>query len=212
MRFVHIMLLALGSVVLLAQTKPQTHLIVRKNGQYTEKYQALDSDTSVRHGTYRLIYKNHDIEKGTFDHNRKVGSWTYYNFSHEIEFIYDYATSLPHQIIQHAGAEYGDNTFPPMFLGSPVRLYHFITYYTYYPVKESQNKVDCPVILVLEIDEDGCLSGYRIDNDTKPEFRRVVLQAASKIPKEWRWVPGQRNGRRVKGDYCITIVFESVED
>lgn len=200
------------ALVAFAQSKPSTRVIVRKNGQYTEKYQALSSDTSVRHGSYRLIYKNHDIEKGTYDKGKKVGAWTYYNFSREIEFIYDYATCIPHQIIQHAGAEYGDNTFPPMFLGSPVRLYHFITYYTYYPVKESENKVDCPVILVLEIDEEGKLAGYHIDNETKPEFKRVVLQAAAKIPPEWRWVPGQRNGRKVPGDYCITIVFESVED
>ena len=211
-RLIGILSLLLLVVTMSAQEKLSTRQLTRKNGLYVEKYYAMASDTSVKHGQYQMMYKGRDIEKGEYRNGARVGRWKFYNLSNEIEFVYDYDTGTPHQIIKHKGAKYGDNTYPSMFLGSPIRPYHFITHYTYYPVKESENREDCQVVLVLEISSDGDMVGYHIDKSSKPEFNRVVLEAASKMPRDWKWVPARFEGKKVASEYCITIVFEAVED
>lgn len=189
----------------------KTVKVNKKNGRYIEQYSVLAADTSIRHGNYKLIYKNNTIEKGDYKKGKKVGEWTYYNLVNEVEFKYDYDQNLPYQIMPHKGHTYNEKTFPSMYLGSPLVPYHFITSHIYYPVKESGNTQDCPVVLALEISATGRVTGYHLEVASREEFNRVVLAAAAQIPKDWRFVPAREKGKNVASTYCITLIFEAVD-
>lgn len=189
----------------------KTKKITKKTGRYIEKYAVMASDTSKRHGTYELVYKEKVIEKGQYKKGERAGEWTFYNIHNEVEFKYDYDQNLPFNILPHKGYVYNEKTFPCMYLGSPLVPYHFITERTYYPVKESENTTDCSVVLALEISATGKVTGYHLERKSREEFNRVVLEAASKIPQEWRFVPARNGGKNVASIYCISLIFEAVE-
>ncbi len=191
--------------------KVRTQKVSQKSGLYIEKYSVLSTDTSVKQGTYSLIYKGKVLETGEYQKGKRIGGWKFYNLNDEIEFIYDYDDELPYQIMPHKGYTYTAKTFPSMYLGSPLVPYHFITSRTYYPVKESGNKHDCTVVLALEISATGKMTGYHLEKESKEDFNRVVLNAASQIPQSWRFVPAREGGKNVASNYRIIIVFEAVE-
>lgn len=191
--------------------KVRTQKLVRHTGMYVEKYSALASDTSVKHGKYSLIYKDKVIETGEYKKGKRIGGWKFYNINDEIEFIYDYDDELPYQIMPHKGHTYTAKTFPSMYLGSPLVPYHFIASHTYYPVKESGNMQDCTVVLALEISATGNITGYHLEKESRADFNRVVLNAAAQIPKHWRFVPAREGGKNVASNYNIILVFEAVE-
>lgn len=212
MRRILTIMLLLITIAASGQSKAlKTKNITRERDIYVEKYSALASDTSVRHGNYKLIYKGKVIETGDYKKGERVGQWTFYNLSDEIEFIYDYDTNLPYQIMPHKGSIYTAKQFPSLFLGSPLIPYHFITRNTYYPVKQADNKHDCKVVLALEINANGRMTGYHLETKSREDFNKVVLDAASRIPKHWRWVPAREGGRNVSSIYTITLIFEAVD-
>ncbi|MCQ2229878.1 MAG: energy transducer TonB [Bacteroidales bacterium] len=212
MRTLLVIILSLLSLTALAQSKTvKTKNITRNRDIYVEKYSALASDTSVKHGTYKLLYKGKVIETGDYKKGERIGPWTFYNLKDEVEFIYDYDKNLPFQIMPHYGSVYSAKQFPSLFLGSPLIPYHFIARSTYYPVKESGNKRDCKVVLALEINANGRMTGYHLETSSRDDFNRVVLDAASRIPKHWRWVPAREGGRNIPSNYRITLIFEAVD-
>lgn len=182
-----------------------------KSGIYTQKFRCLASDTSVRHGTYQLIYKGDVIEKGDYRKGERVGVWEFYNLLKTIEFRYDYDSHTPFNILPHVGETYTPRTFPSIFLGSPYVPYHYISLRIAYPTKEQGNTTDCRVVLGLNISAQGRMTGYHLVEESRPTFNEAVLKAAAQIPKHWRWIPARRDGKNVPSVYKIILIFEAVE-
>lgn len=203
------MLIAFVSVE--AQKKPRTKMKTNKTSLYTETYYVLASDTSLKHGKYKLTYKGKIIEEGEYKKGERVGDWAFYNMDNRVEFYYDYQARLPFRIAPKDGTVYSARTFPSLYLGSPLVPYHFIATNSYYPLSERDNKEECKVVLALKINAQGRMTGYYIKDKSKPKFNEIVMNAASKIPKTWKFVPARENGRNIASDYLITIVFEAVE-
>lgn len=194
-----------------AQKKPRTKTKSVKGALYTETFSVLASDTSVRHGVYKLLYKGRVMEMGQYHKGERVGEWEFRNLENKVEFYYDYEERLPYRIMPKAGTYYSARNFPALYLGSPVVPYHFIATNSYYPLAERDNTEDCKVVLALKINAYGRMTGYYIKEKSKERFNEIVLKAAAKIPKSWRFVPSRENGRNVASDYLITIVFEGVD-
>ena len=182
-----------------------------KRGYYTEKYTVLRADTSCRHGKYTLTYKNKPIEKGQYTNGKKTGIWIYYNLNEQVELKYDYDEQRPTFITKHIGKRYTDNTYPCLFLGSPLVPHHFILRNIDFPLEEAENYKENSVVLTLEIDTLGRMTSYQLTQESNKAFNDMVLQAAAKIPGNWEWVPARQNGRKVNSEYNISIIFESVK-
>lgn len=193
------------------QAKQRTILRSERRGLYVEKFRCLAQDTSVRHGQYQLIYKDQVIEQGDYRKGQRTGVWEFKNLMEMVEFRYDYDTRTPFNILPHEGEIYTSRTFPCMYLGSPYVPYHFVMLHTFYPMKESGNADDCVVVLALEVSAQGRLTGYHLEQTSRPAFNEAVLKAAAQIPKEWRWVPARRDGRNVASEYKMKLIFEAVE-
>lgn len=210
-KIIYILLLLLPFATAEGQKKPRTKLKNVKSSLYTESYYVLASDTSIKHGKYKLTYKGKTIEEGEYKKGERIGDWAFYNLQNKVEFYYDYNTRLPFRIAQKEGTAYSARNFPALYLGSPMVPYHFIAMNSYYPMSERDNKEDCTVVLALKISAQGRMTGYYIKQESKQEFNDIVLKAAAKIPMSWRFVPARENGRNVASDYLITVVFEAVD-
>ncbi len=194
------------------QTKSLTLLTRQeKRGLYVEKFQVMAADTSVRHGEYSLIYKGDVIEHGYYERGGRVGAWDFYNLQKMIELRYDYDKHQPVHVIPHGFQVYSEINRPSIFLGSPMVPYHFIMQNTFYPLVESENEKDCKVVLALEINALGQMTGYHLAESSRESFNEAVLCAAAKIPTSWRWVPAKKDGRNVPSEYKMILIFEAVD-
>lgn len=209
--YISVILLLISVVAFSAKPKIVKRTRAINNGMYTEKYAVLANDTSCKHGPYSLIYKGKTIEKGQYKKGQRVGVWEFYNFHYVIEFKYDYDKQIPFNIMKHKGLVYSPRTFPSMYLGSPIVPHHLIAINAHYPVKESENDKECKVVLALHINSHGKMTGYSLKQPSKEAFNESVLRAASKIPKNWVWVPARQDGRNVDSEYLISVVFDAVE-
>ncbi len=203
---------ALISFAANATTKsPQLRSRTAKKGIYTERYKVLASDTTVRHGAYTLLHKGKLLEKGQYKKDNRAGVWEFYGLDEVVELRYDYDQELPVYILPHNEGTYNPRTFPSVFLGSPIMLYHFVALQTPYPTKEAGNQTDCPVTVALEISASGKLTGYHIEEGSRESFNEAVLRAVEKIPPDWRWVPARKDGRNVASTFRMTIIFEATD-
>lgn len=212
MRTLFAIILLLTTVAMSAQSSKPLKQRTARRGMYTEKYHVLASDTTVWEGDYSLIYKGNAIERGQYHKGERVGVWEFYNIHNLVEFYYDYDKQLPMQITPHSNNKmYSARSFPPLFLGSPLVPTHFIGQHSYFPQREKETYTDCKVVLALEINANGRMTGYHLAETSKEGFNEVILNAAAQIPKDWRWVPSRKDGRNVPGEYMITVIFEAVE-
>lgn len=170
----------------------------------------LVSDTTVKDGSYKLYHHGKVIEEGAYSHGKKTGEWKFWNLYKEIELKYDFTLKQPTYVLPHVGHSYDQKNNPPIFIGSPLVPFYFITNRVYFPKSEGMKNKSGKVVLSLKIDTKGKVESVTIKKATNDAFASVVRKAANQIPKnKWRWYPAQRAGKRVAGDYDITIVFEN---
>lgn len=177
---------------------------------YTEEYHVLASNIQIKHGKYSLIYKGYPIEEGLYSYGKRVGIWQFYTTEKEVELEYDYDNQKPNKILPHIGHKYSEDNYPPIFLGSPLHIRHYICSRTTYPSQERGEFKNCQVDVAMHIDSKGRFTGYHIQRFSKPDFNQSVINAMKKIPENWRWVPAKQNGKNVDSEYVVSIVFEYV--
>lgn len=178
---------------------------------YTEEYHVLASKPNIKHGKYSLIHKDYPIEEGQYTYGKRTGIWRFYTIENEIELEYDYDKQKPTKILPHIGHKYSEDTYPPVFLGSPLHIRHYICSHTTYPREERGEFKNCQVDVAMHIDSSGEYKGYHIQRFSKPDFNQAVINAMRKIPKTWRWVPAKLNGKNIESEYVVSIVFEYVQ-
>ncbi|MGV8828570.1 MAG: energy transducer TonB [Breznakibacter sp.] len=182
--------------------------INRPVGHFLHSYQALASDTSVKHGGYELLYKNKTLERGCYRQNNRVGVWQFYNLKNALEFTYDYNNGKVDKFVRPSD---GDYDTPCFFLGSPLIPYLFMLSRLHYPEVEMENRSNQEVMLALRISTEGRMTGVRLLKNARAGFDESVMKAASSIPNHWQWLPARKDGAAVESDYLIKIVFEPVE-
>ena len=182
---------------------------VRKsmNNLFTEHYYVSETDTSVWDGKYELYYKSHLIEKGRYSDGEKAGIWTFYNLSDFFELQYDFTKD---SVLRIGGSEYHAirNYIPPLFLGSPLVPYLYISSNVTYPLEAINKGIEGKVVLSLVISDEGEIIGNYISESLNKMMDNVVLKAIEKLPDNWKWLPAKRNGIRVESFYNITIHFD----
>ncbi|GAA0879422.1 hypothetical protein GCM10009119_23900 [Algoriphagus jejuensis] len=57
---------------------------------FSERYEVIKSDKSIKDGPYELFYKDQVIIQGQFDHSKASGKWSYFNSMGDLEFEYDF--------------------------------------------------------------------------------------------------------------------------
>lgn len=207
------LLLALPSAAQ-SRNAPRVKYVTQRNGLlYTERFQVLVEDNTVRHGKYALLYKGKAIERGQYTRGERSGKWTFYNMKNYVELVYDYDRQIPLHIQPHEGTTYNAKNFPPVFLGSPLVPYHFVAVHAKYPYEEQNNREDCKVVLALEINSNGRMTGFHLQEESpREEFNEIVRNTAAQMPDSWRWVPSRSGGKNVPANYLITIIFDKVDE
>lgn len=193
---------------LLATAQNDLVTINRPVGLFLHSYQALASDTSVKHGGYELLYKNKTLERGSYNKNKRVGVWQFYNLKNALEFTYNYNNGKVDKFVRPSNGEYDT---PCFFLGSPLIPYLFMLSKLHYPEVEMGNRSNQEVLLALRISSEGTMTGVRLLKSARAGFDESVMQAASSIPIHWQWLPARKDGVAVESDYLIKIIFEPVE-
>ncbi|MDR2929103.1 MAG: energy transducer TonB [Cytophagaceae bacterium] len=174
---------------------------------FTEHYQVKDEDTSVWDGKYELYYKSNLIERGRYKEGKRSGSWMFFNLGSLFEFQYDFTRDT---LLRRAGSEYHEmrNFFPPLFLGSPLIPYIFISSRVGYPVEAIDNKVEGKIILTLVISTEGKIVDSYISKSLNEMMDEIVLKTAEDFPDDWEWIPAKKDGVKVESPYNITIHFD----
>ena len=208
-------LLIIGFFMLFCRVSPgqqvsHDHLVTinRQEGLYLYSYQALASDTSVKHGGYELLYKNRTLERGTYRRNQRVGAWQFFNLNNALEFSYDYTKKKVSQF-EHSSDDSYD--VPSFYLGSPLIPYFFMVSKLHYPGVEMDNDSEQEVLVSLRISKEGKMTGIRLVKNSRAAFNESVMNAAAQLPDYWEWLPAQKNGVAVESDYIIKIIFEPVK-
>lgn len=177
---------------------------------FEASFEVLKADTTIKDGLYKLSHHGTAIEEGMYRNGRRVGIWKFRNLQKMVELKYDYDRQSPTYVLPHMGYKYDQKNNPCIFLGSPVVPFYCITNRVYYPKAEANRKTGGEVVLRLKIDTQGKIAGVMIKKSTSEAFADVVRKAAAHIPKDkWRWIPAKENGKRINGNYDITILFEN---
>ena len=64
------------------------------------------------------------------------------------------------------------------------------------------------VILSLRIDARGNIYGFYISQKLHPLLDKAVMNVASQMPKNWKFVPATQNNQPCDSEYQIPIEFE----
>ncbi|WP_132434987.1 energy transducer TonB [Natronoflexus pectinivorans] len=177
-------------------------------GQMIENYHVLPSDTSIKHGTYRLHYKTHLIESGQYHKGKKVGVWIYFNLGNAFEFQYNYDLDSIVRIAGHERQSVLRFESPCLFLGSPLVPYVFLLNKVGYPLDAFEEGISGKVDLYLVISPDGEIVHRYVGSSDHRFLTSAVLKASREFPDEWRWIPERRQNRKVESTYKITIFFD----
>lgn len=196
----------------MAQEGEAERVVVREkvDNFFEAEYEVLKSDTTMRDGDYKLFYNGFVIEKGRYSGGVKSGVWEYSNMQKIVEFRYDHTAKRATYMVPRIGYKYDAKNHPCTFIGSPLVPFCFVHSRCYYPKAEANNKSGGQVILRLNINKLGRMTGYIIKYSSSPNFTTVVKKAADAIPRdEWRWEPELKNGQKVAGYHEINIVFDN---
>ncbi|NPA36331.1 MAG: energy transducer TonB [Chlorobi bacterium] len=169
----------------------------------------LDSDTSVKHGNYKLFYKSNIIENGFYDHNKKTGKWQFFYLQGVFEYEYDFTNSKLLRVSE-GNKRYNKELkiTPSLFVGSPLKPYLFIVSNIHYPKEAKEKRIGGKVILALKINRKGELEDMYLYQRLNPLLDDEVMRVARLFPSDWRWFPATRNGVPVNDEYRITIEFD----
>ena len=209
LKLLHHTRLLLIFIIVLSPAISAQKLKMRKsmNNLFTEVYQVSNADTSVWNGSYEMYYKTHLIEKGSYSDGEKADIWTFYNLGNLFELQYDFTKD---SVLRMAGSDYHAvrNYIPPLFLGSPLVPYLFISSSISYPLEAINSGITGKVVLTLVISDDGEIIDSYISESLNKMMDKVVLDTVENIPDNWEWLPAKRNGAKVESAYNITIYFD----
>lgn len=201
--------LAIGFLLLCVETGVFAQEVTKHKiceGYFTKEY--AEKDNGELDGEYKLYYKDQLIEKGQYDSGVKTGKWRYFSFNNILEYEYDFEREAI-SIIGGEKTHGGHVTKTPCFYhGSPLIPYLFMVNNVFYPKGAIEDELSGRVELTLKIDKEGKVYGYYISKKLHYVLDRAVMDAASKMPDSWTFLPATRNGHPLISEYPIPIEFE----
>ncbi|HEY4788535.1 MAG TPA: hypothetical protein VIH57_20935, partial [Bacteroidales bacterium] len=104
--------------------------VKNKDLKLTELFHVLKNDKSMKHGKYEKYVdipqtkKYFLIESGQFDHNKKVGVWTYFNDKKQVSLQYDFDHDSIIMFNNLNMADGSKENRPLLYLGSSFEIKH----------------------------------------------------------------------------------------
>jgi periplasmic protein TonB len=92
----------------------------------------------------------------------------------------------------------------PEFPGGPDAFLHYIARNLRYPMADAANKVQGKVTVAFMVDYDGSLTNIKIIDSVSIGINAEALRLIRSSP---RWKPGTANGRPVRVNYTVPIIF-----
>jgi protein TonB len=94
----------------------------------------------------------------------------------------------------------------PQFVGGEEALSEWIEDNISYPLMADVYSIEGRVIASFDINEDGSISNIQVDEYADPILADEVVNRLQYMPN---WIPDMQNGRNVKVNYSLAIVFRS---
>ncbi len=92
----------------------------------------------------------------------------------------------------------------PEFPGGTDNFFKYIARNLRYPINDLKNKVQGKVTVSFMVDYDGSLTNIKIIDSVSTDINAEALRLIKNSP---RWKPGMQNGRPVRVNYTVPIIF-----
>ncbi|WP_158825369.1 energy transducer TonB [Mucilaginibacter lacusdianchii] len=92
----------------------------------------------------------------------------------------------------------------PEFPGGMNEFFKYVSTNIKYPAEAREKKMEGKVIATFIVEKDGALSNVKILRSSDESFATEAVRVVSASPK---WKPGTQNGKMVRVQYTVPIVF-----
>jgi len=96
----------------------------------------------------------------------------------------------------------------PQFTGGDTELMNFLERHIKYPSNESLSNINGKVICGFIVNKDGSISDITIYRSLDPILDSIAIKAIKAMPK---FIPGKQNGKTVRVQYTLPIIFRTQE-
>jgi len=183
-----------------------------------EVYYVLKENRNVMHGPYqKLDWRNKPFIAGNYDHNKKVGEWSFY-VNGGLEQTYDFSKN---QVVYYKPVMEKDTagkilvgidtvlakfSRPALYIGGSATFMGYIQRQINYPKEASRMGVQGKVIVSFWIDENGKTSDHRVVQGVGSGCDEEALRVVKGIPDAW--LPAEIEGKKVKSEMQMPIKFQ----
>lgn len=182
---------------------PQELKIVSKRNKFDliETYSVLKDNRQVKHGTFEMKYYKKVLQKGTYDHGKKVGLWKYYSSKGAEEFIFNFDTQIVESdkpgIAREALCSEGKGYFDIITMRS-IQL----------PGDALGNGNYFKVVVTFEVNTDGKTQNFKLKERSQNEtLNQSVLDILKQEAMKLNWYPAiDDKGNRI--NCTLTQKFE----
>jgi protein TonB len=92
----------------------------------------------------------------------------------------------------------------PEFPGGTEKLYQYLEKNLRYPSAAKENNIQGKVFVTFVVEKDGSLTGIKVKKSLSRETDAEAIRLIQASPK---WNPGVLNGRAVRVQYTLPVVF-----
>ena len=93
----------------------------------------------------------------------------------------------------------------PSFPGGIDRFYRYLQANIRYPDSAVKNRSEGKVFVGFVVEKDGSLTDAKVLRGVRPDIDAEAIRVVNKSPK---WIPGIQNGRPVRVQYNIALIFK----
>lgn len=177
--------------------------------EFTERFQVLKSDNSIKQGKYIKRSKGFTLLEGTYKDNQRAGVWTVYESGAVTYYQYDYDKK---ELINYSkthidGFKEDDFDVPPLLKGGHQEL--LINLYTNirYPVKARERNIQGKVVLEIEISKEGKSKAINVQESAHNSLTEEALRVMELVKNNMEWFPAIKDGEEVGATFVFPVHF-----
>lgn len=156
------LLLILALIVNFSYAQETLELSTYHSGGITERYHVLKSDRKIKQGLYQQVTKkNTAVVSGSYDQNKRVGLWHFYDKSGKVVELYNYTTQkLLYEAPVDSARDYIDYMFDGKItikdtVTKPVRIggtwFGYLPYIKFFKIDASSFYIAAPIRAFLQM-------------------------------------------------------------
>jgi len=181
-----------------------------------EAYYVLKDNPEVKHGLYQNSSKKRLIEKGEYDHNKKIGVWEFYDDQGNLEQKYDYTSNQ--LIFNKERKQFGiyklnsdgnlieiEPDMHPLFIGGRARYDRFIKNNLKYPKNSKSKGTEGRQIVIVLLSKQGEILEKRIYRPISADIDEEALRLINELPKEW--IPAKHQNEAIDVIVGLPVLF-----